>query len=65
MLWPNQTGPIFTFGGLALIAVGIALWVLGRRLAPSPKPAPTAERTEGVDVKVEGSNTQSQRPDGT
>lgn len=56
LLWPNQTGPIFFYGGLAVIAVGLVLWVLGRWLVPSPKPAPTAEPAKAVDVKVEGSN---------
>lgn len=56
LLWPNQTGPIFFYGGVALIAVGLVLWVLARWLAPTPKPAPTAEPAKGVDVKVEGSN---------
>lgn len=59
LLWPAATGPIVFYGGLALIAIGLVLWTLGRWFEARPKPLTSTEPTSKVDVRVDGSNNRT------
>lgn len=54
LLWPQVTGPLAFYGGAGLVALGAAVWIVGR-LGSKPKPAPRVTPTRSLDVKVHGS----------
>lgn len=60
LLWPSATGPIFFYGGVGLIALGTALWTLGRWLGRNPKPAPTGALVERGSVILSHNQTGGQ-----
>jgi len=57
VLWPDLTGPIFFYGGLAVIVLGIALWMIGRLIRSGR--AEDGRAGDEVRSEAEGSNSMS------
>lgn len=59
IIWAEQVGPFFLYGGLGLVVLGVGLWIVGRLAARSRRadPLPPVVDLKGAELKTEGSNS--------